>query len=98
MGQPARTKVRKKKPSLRLGFASIGLALAAGGIHLWAGWTDAGQFVLHPVGHLTVLAAIAWFLAFGFAAFVIAMDRHSRLLGFAAAAICVLGFYLLLNP
>src|SRR5258708_36711336 len=57
------------------GGVSIALAVAAAGVHLWAGWEDEHRLVLQPVGHWTILAAMAWLLAMAVAAFHPAVAR-----------------------
>jgi uncharacterized protein involved in cysteine biosynthesis len=78
------------------GVVSAALALIAAGVHLWAGWEDEHRLVLHPVGHLTVLAAMAWLLALVVAVLVAVFNRRGRTLALSAIALCIIGMLMLL--
>ncbi|MBX3735652.1 MAG: hypothetical protein KF715_03095 [Candidatus Didemnitutus sp.] len=56
---------RRKNPA-RLAFLSIAaFACTVLGVvaHCYVGWADQGKPVIHPVGHLTVFAALIWLVA-----------------------------------
>ncbi|SRR5260370_12250492 len=80
------------------GGVSIALAVAAAGVHLWAGWEDEHRLVLQPVGHWTILAAMAWLLAMAVAVLIAAFDRRGRRLALSALALCIMGMLMLLIP
>ncbi len=77
------------------GILSVALAIIAATIHLWAGWVDEGRLVLHPVGHMTIMAAMSWLIAMTVAALVATFDRRGRALALSAAALCIVGVLLL---
>jgi hypothetical protein len=80
------------------GALSVAVAVAAAGVHLWAGWQDEHRLVLQPVGHLTILAAAAWVLAMTVAVLVAAFDRRGRRLALSALALCIMGMLMLVTP
>lgn len=89
-----------EKPSTsRSGFGmlSVSLAVAATGVHFWAGWADAGHLVLRPVGHIAILAAMAWLVAMVVALLVAAFSRRGRTQALGALAGCALGMLMLLS-
>ena len=74
---------------------SLILAIAATGVHLWAGWDDEHRIVLQPGGHMTVFAAMAWLGTLLFAAPVVMFSRLGRGLGCFAFGLSILGLLLL---
>lgn len=92
MSAPGSPQKRSKSGQL-----ALVVAIVAGGIHAWAGWSEGHRFAFHVVGHESLFAAAAWLITLIIGAISLVMSRGRAALAIIAVLIAIIGLLGLLT-